>query len=54
MPPEKSVHASLSSQNSNPLVDKDPSPASGLNSALTLEDFELVKVIGKGGFSKVF
>lgn len=50
VPPEKNTLGSLSSQDSGILADKEFMQGS----KLCLEDFELIKVIGKGGFSKVF
>lgn len=52
-PPDKNMIGSIASANSvfSP-VNSDNNLM--LHQQLTLEDFELIKVIGKGGFSKVF
>lgn len=53
--PEKYYVASITSANSNfSPVFSDHILSSPSHHGLTLEDFELIKVIGKGGFSKVF
>ena len=53
--PEKQYIASITSANSNfSPVFSDHVLSSPSRHGLTLEDFKLMKVIGKGGFSKVF
>jgi hypothetical protein len=56
-PPEKNFFGSITSANQNfsPLTTEVPlSPSNYTSYSLSLDDFELTKVIGKGGFSKVF